>query len=140
MTPRVLLFLISAAAASAAPCITANTNCTEWVALGSKASRSLIYRTYSLETKNEAITRALIMVHGAGRDADNYFRTAMASAFLGGALEDTVVIAPRFASNDGRGCKDTLAAGEINWSCNGNSWRSGGAAISNDNLNSYNLT
>src|ERR1700692_668454 len=104
-------------AISAAPCIAAAPNCTEWVALGT--ARSLVYRTYSLETKNSAITRAFILVHGAQRDADNYFRTAVAAAFLGSALEDTIVISPRFASNDGRGCRDALAASEVNWSCNG---------------------
>jgi pimeloyl-ACP methyl ester carboxylesterase len=101
------------------------------------SARSLLYRTYSLEAKNPAITRAFILIHGAGRDADNYFRTAVAAAFLGNALEDTIVISPRFASNDGRGCRDTLAANEVSWSCNGDSWRSGGTALTNDNLTSY---
>jgi len=132
----VLLFLISAAA-YAAPCITAAPACTEWVALAGGPSRSLIYRTYSLDAKNEQISRALIVVHGQGRDADNYFRTSLAAAFLAGALEDTVVVAPRFASNDGRDCRDTLAEEEVSWSCSGDSWRSGGAAASNPKLTSY---
>jgi pimeloyl-ACP methyl ester carboxylesterase len=68
------------------------------------------------------------MVHGTGRDAHNYFRTALAAAFLAGALDDTVVVAPRFASSDGGGCRDMLAPNEVNWPCNGNSWRSGGIA------------
>jgi len=105
-----------------------------------KSARSLIYRSHPLDQKNENIRRALIMVHGAGRDADNYFRTAMAAAFLGGALDDAVVISPRFASNDGRSCKDTLASEEVNWSCSGDSWRSGGVAISNGTLTSYDFT
>jgi hypothetical protein len=79
------------------------------------------------------------MIHGAGRDADNYFRTALAAAFLAGALEDTIVISPRFASNDGRGCHDTLAQNEISWSCSGDSWRSGGVAASDGQLTSYDL-
>lgn len=33
--------------------------------------RSLVYRTYALDARNDAITRGLVMVHGAGRDADN---------------------------------------------------------------------
>src|SRR5438045_2127953 len=111
-------------------------DCTEWVSLGDHA-RSLIYRTYALETKNEKITRALIVVHGQGRDADNYFRTALAAGFLANAFDDTIIIAPRFASNDGRGCRDTLAADEISWSCSGDSWRSGGVATSNRKLTSY---
>jgi pimeloyl-ACP methyl ester carboxylesterase len=131
-----LLFLISAAAC-AAPCTTATPNCTEWVTLAGGPSRSLIYRTYSLDAKNEQITRALIVVHGQGRDADNYFRTSLAAAFLAGALEDTVVVAPRFASNDGRECRDTLAQDEVGWSCSGDSWRSGGVAANNPKLTSY---
>jgi len=131
-----LLFLISAAA-YAAPCTTATPNCTEWVALAGGPSRSLIYRTYSLDAKNEQITRALIVVHGQGRDADSYFRTSLAAAFLASALDDTVVIAPRFASNDGRGCRDSLAQDEVSWSCSGDSWRSGGVAPNNPKLTSY---
>src|SRR5579871_1473569 len=115
--------------AQAAPCIAANQTCVEWITFGAGPSRSMVYRTHSLITKNENITRAFILVHGAGRDADNYFRTATAAAFLAGALEDTIVIAPRFASNDGRGCRDALAPGEVNWSCNGDSWRSGGTSM-----------
>ena len=131
-----LLFLISAVA-YAAPCMTATPNCTEWVALAGGPSRSLIYRTYSLDAQNERITRALIVVHGQGRDADNYFRTSLAAAFLAAALEDTVVVAPRFASNDGQTCRDTLAQDEVSWSCSGDSWRSGGVATNNPKLTSY---
>jgi pimeloyl-ACP methyl ester carboxylesterase len=135
-----LLLLAAIMQAQGAPCV--KTTCTEWVSLGKGSARSLIYRTYSLDTKNDAITRALVMVHGAGRDADNYFRTAVAAAFLAGALENTVVVAPRFASNSGGaagGCRDTLAADEVNWPCNGDSWRSGGASATNKELTSYDL-
>lgn len=130
-------FLLMAALAPAAPCIA--TSCTEWVSLGHGNARSLIYRTYSLDTKNESVTRALIMVHGAGRDADSYFRTATAAAFLAGALDNTVIVAPRFASSAQGGCRDPLAADEVNWPCNGDSWRSGGAAVGNKEITSYDL-
>ena len=133
---RFWLFL-AAGTAFAAPCTTTQ-GCTEWVTLGGGPARSLIYRTYPLETKNPNITRALIMVHGAGRDADNYFRTALAAAFLAGALEDTLVIAPRFASSAGN-CHDKLDTQEVSWSCSGDSWRSGGVAANNDKLTSYDL-
>ncbi len=129
-----VLILFSVSLVSASPCITANPSCTEWVSLGGGSARSLIYRTYSLESPNEAITRALIVVHGAGRDADNYFRNALAAAFLAGALDNTVVIAPRLASAAGN-CHDTLAPNEISWNCN--TWRSGGPAISNPNVTSF---
>jgi hypothetical protein len=120
----------------AGPCKTAAPSCTEWIHLDA-SSRSLIYRTYPITERNENITRALVMVHGAGRDADNYFRTALAATFLAGALDNTIVIAPRFASNNGHGCNDALSSGEVNWSCNGDSWRSGGVSESDAKLTSY---
>jgi pimeloyl-ACP methyl ester carboxylesterase len=132
-----LVFLAMSAPAFGAPCVSATPACAEWVRLGSGESRSLIYRTHSLEAKNETITRALIVVHGAGRDADNYFRTGTAATFLADASETTIVISPRFASNDGGGCADNLSANEVNWPCNGDSWRSGGIATNNEKLTSY---
>jgi hypothetical protein len=128
-------FLFACAASAATPCTFASPECTEWIVLGSGPARSLIYRTYSLDARNDAVTRALIVVHGMNRDADNYFRTALASAFLAGALEDTVVIAPRIASNAGGSCRDALAENEVSWPCD--VWRSGGAAASNDKLTSF---
>ena len=76
------------------------------------------------------------MVHGTLRNPDRYFRTATTAAFLAGALDDTVVIAPRIASADGR-CKDALAPNEVSWSCGGDSWRSGGVAASDKSLTSF---
>lgn len=132
-----LPFLMFFMAAVNTPCVNSVAECTEWVSLGTGAARSLVYRNHPLGLRNEKITRALIMVHGAGRDADNYFRTALAAAYLAGALDDTVVIAPRFASNDGRSCRDSLSPDEVNWSCSGDSWRSGGASAGNQDLTSY---
>ena len=135
---RFLTWLVAAAAplaAQSAACLAATPACTEFVTFHGGPARSLIYRTYSLDAKNANITRALVMVHGAGRDADNYFRTALAAAFLGNALNNTIVIAPRLASNDGRNCRDSLAANEVSWNCN--SWRSGGPAIGNEEVTSF---
>src|ERR1044071_3087865 len=130
------LLFACAAANAAEPCTRATTDCTHWVNLGGD-SRSLVYSTYPLDKKNEQIVRALIVVHGQGRDADNYFRTSLAAAFLANAFNDTVVISPRMASNNGTGCKDILAANEVNWPCGGDSWRSGGVATNNSKLTSY---
>src|SRR5438874_5244446 len=123
-------------ASTVSPCTTATAECTGWVTIGSGPARSMIYRTHSLDTRNERIRRALIMVHGTNRNADHYFSTAVAAAFLAGALDDTVVISPRIASSD-RGCADTLAPDEVSWSCTGDSWRSGGSAVSHPNLASF---
>jgi pimeloyl-ACP methyl ester carboxylesterase len=125
-----------AAKPGAAPCITATADCAEWVKLGGGPDRSMIYRTYSLGTRNESVHRALIMIHGTNRNADHYFRTAVSAAFLANALPDTVVIAPSFLSADGH-CQDKLQPNEVSWSCGGDSWRSGGTSASNKNLTSF---
>jgi len=134
--PGFILFLILAPAAFSQPCTKATNDCTQWVNLGDQ-SRSLVYSTYPLDKKNDKIVRALIVVHGQGRDADNYFRTSLAATFLANAFEDTIVISPRFASNNGTGCRDALAQNEVNWPCGGDSWRSGGIATNNSKLTSY---
>jgi pimeloyl-ACP methyl ester carboxylesterase len=125
--------------ADAAGCTTAHVSCTEWLPLGPAQDRVLLYRTHALGARNDTVTRALVMVHGAGRDADGYFRTATAAAFLAGALDDTLVIAPRFAANDGRGCKDVLAPGEVNWPCTGHNWRTGGSAMGSETIASFDV-
>lgn len=131
-----MLLCIGSSVLAAEPCTKATADCTRWVHL-SGDSRSLVYSTYPLDKKNDQIVRALIVVHGQGRDADNYFRTSLAATFLAGAFNDTIVISPRFASNNGTGCKDALATNEVNWPCGGDSWRSGGTATNNAKLTSY---
>lgn len=122
------VLVCSAAPAMAAPCTTATPACTEFVTPGSAPVRVLVYRSFPLDMKNADITRAVVMVHGAGRDADNYFLHTLAATFLAGALDTTVVISPRFASNNG-GCSDTLADREANWECGGPArWTAGGDA------------
>jgi hypothetical protein len=136
-----LSFLILASGVWAAPCTTANTDCTEWIPVSGGPSRILVYRTYSLDIKNDGITRALIMVHGQGRDADNYFRHALGAAFFAQSLENTVIIAPRFASNHGGNCRDMLSANELNWNCEQSpeGWRVGGHAVDNDRISSFDI-
>jgi pimeloyl-ACP methyl ester carboxylesterase len=129
-------------AAAPSPCTTATPACTEWVAFAGVPQKALVYRTYSLDAKNEKITRAYILVHGASRDANNYFRHAVAGAFLAGALENTIVISPRFGSNQGgeSGCRDTLATNEINFrSCGGPTWRAGENAINAPQVTSFDV-
>ena len=127
--------VLAASAGAAPPCTNASPECAEWITLGGGPQRSLVYRTYPLDVKNEAITRVFVLIHGAGRDANNYFRSATAAAFLGGALADTLVISPRLASNDSAGCKDVLGEHEISWHCN--TWRSGGPSITHPPVTSF---
>ncbi len=89
----------------------------------------MIYRSYGLDVPNSRVTRALIMVHGTGRNADHYFLTAMSAAFLAGALEDTVVIAPHMID-----ATDPAAANEVVWQT---SWRTGGPSRADASLSSF---
>ena len=127
---------LASAQAPAVPCTTATAACEQWVTLGGGPARSRVYASYPLATANPTIRRALIMVHGTNRNADRYFASALAAAFLAGALDDTIVISPRVASAAGS-CKDVLAANEVSWSCSGDSWRSGGNAVSHPTLTSF---
>ena len=92
----------------------------------------MIYTSYPLDKRNDRIHRALIMVHGTNRNADHYFATAMAAAFLAGAVDDAVVIAPHLIA-----CADKPEVNEVVWSCGGDSWRSGGASTSHPDLTSF---
>jgi len=130
--------LLLAGSAWAGAC-TDISNCTEWVTIRGGPWRSRIYTSYSLNTPNPAITRAFVMIHGTGRDADNYFRTALAAAFLAGALENTIVISPRIASASGS-CQDKLESDEVSYSCVGDSWRSGGTSASDGKITSFDFT
>ena len=49
------------------PCTTATSACTEFVAIAGGPGRSLVYRNFPLDTRNQAITHAVIVVHGGGR-------------------------------------------------------------------------
>ena len=128
------------------PCTSATLDCTEWIKPAGQPLRVAVYRTYPFETRNEKITRAFVFVHGILRDADNHFRTAVAAAFLAGALDDTIIAAPRFASNSSvpgnevGNCRDALAVDEANWVCEAqrpDTWRSAGTAIGGGGLSSF---
>lgn len=126
--------------AQAPPCTTGTRECQEKITLGPPGRYSLVYRSHSIETRNPNIERALIVVHGAGRNADNYFASAMAGAFLAGQIANALVIAPRFASNSGGECRDTLDAGEISWTCGSKEdWRGGGEASGLAGVHTFDL-
>jgi pimeloyl-ACP methyl ester carboxylesterase len=127
-----LVVLALPAAAQTTPCTRATTQCQEWVTYAGGPARSLIYTTYRLDKPNAKITRALIMVHGAARNPDHYFETATAAGFLANALENTVIIAPRFAAG-----RDSMAPNEVEWPERRDSWRSGGMSPSNPNLSAF---
>ena len=138
--------LLSAWVATAATCIAPKPECTERITLKGERPALLVYRSYSLELTNTHIARALVFVHGINRDADNHFRTALAAAFLHGALDDTLIVAPRFASNssapgnEAGHCADAVAPDEAIWFCENqrpDTWRSGGPEVGHAALASF---
>lgn len=127
-------------ASDSAPCLKAQNTCSEWLTLDANGSRSFVYRTHSLTSVNEKIEKVVVVIHGQGRNADGYFRHMLAAGFLADALNNTLIISPRFASNNGKSCLDQLEDKEVGWVCSGSeSWRSGGnrAKGSGSDLNSF---
>ena len=120
--------------ASVAPCTTATTACERWIKIQGGPSRTRIYANYPLDVPNRAVVRALLMVHGAGRNADHYFQTSTGAAFLAGAVGNTIVLAPRFAAGN-----DTVTQNEVLWPERGENWRSGGALSTNATYGSFDL-
>jgi hypothetical protein len=53
------------------PCITLSAECERWVTLGGGPGRAMAYSTYALDKLNRNVTRAFILVHGTGRNADH---------------------------------------------------------------------
>jgi pimeloyl-ACP methyl ester carboxylesterase len=92
----------------------------------------MVYSSFTLDRPNPAVTRALILVHGTRRNADHYFETATAAAFLAGALGNTVVISPHFAADT-----DKVEPNEVLWPNRGDSWRSGGMSTSNPTISAF---
>jgi pimeloyl-ACP methyl ester carboxylesterase len=126
----------SARSATAAPCTTATTACERWIKIQGGPSRTKVYATHPLDVPNRAVVRALVMVHGAGRNADHYFETSNGAAFLAGALGNTIVLAPRFAAG---GDSVSIAPNEVLWPERGENWRSGGALATNASYGSFDL-
>ena len=92
---KIILFLSLALPALGQYCRTATPTCLEKLNLGKDGKFTNIYASYPLNKPNEKIVRAMIVVHGAGRNANDYFSTGLAAAFLADALQDTIIISPR---------------------------------------------
>ena len=121
-----------APAVAAAPCPLVAHHCERWITFGKGPARSMVYATYALDVANPNLTRALIMVHGAGRNADHYFETSTAAGFLAGALDNTMIISPRFIAG-----QDKPSANEVMWPEGGTSWRAGGFSPNNPTISSF---
>src|SRR5215469_10622910 len=99
------------------------------------------YRSFTLQSRNESITRAVIVVHGMQRDAGVYFE-AVVNALDNEHDPTLVVIAPHFKGwvRNSSVCHDDLddpvTLTDLHWSCTGspsvNRWDDGGQARDTD--------
>jgi len=133
-----VLLTLLAGLVHAQPCTKGTAACTE--PLPFPGGRFVtVYRSHSLAKGHAKATRALVVIHGAGRNADDYYPSATAAAFLAGGLDDTIVVAPRFAGTGTRTCNDVLAKGELGFACGGDDWRGGGPAVGAPAVTSYDV-
>jgi pimeloyl-ACP methyl ester carboxylesterase len=61
-----------------------------------------LYANYSLQGANPAISRAVIVVHGNGRNPESYFKTLIRALKRAGRRTDTLAIVPYFSLADDR--------------------------------------
>ena len=87
------------------------------------------YRNYPLNKSNSNITRAVIVIHGLGRTADNYFRYVVNAAQTEGKLESTLIIAPKFQIR-----ADKRARNEHYWT---GQWSRGDPSVNAPRLSSF---
>jgi len=123
--------LVGSAHAQIPACTAAEPCCKESLAVGN--SSFWYFRSYSLQTANPNIERAVIVTHGLQRNAGDYFQATVDA--LNNASDPTLlVIAPHFKGfvQGSSTCNDALEPGELHWSCTGqnsvNRWDDGGQA------------
>jgi hypothetical protein len=78
-----------------------------------------------------SVTRAVVVVHGTGRNAEGYYQRAVAAAKSAGVTDHTMVVAPWFKGDDG----DKVASGEASWS--NDAWKQGYPAESGSQVSSF---
>jgi pimeloyl-ACP methyl ester carboxylesterase len=77
-----------------------------------------VYASFGLDKHNPHVRRAFVVIHGADRNADTYFETAVSATAAAGASLRTVIVSPRFQT-----LEDGPAPDEPYWSSGG--WKEG---------------
>ena len=89
------------------------------------------YSTHPIYLENaewEKLKYAVIVVHGANRDADNYYNWLLSALTNNGLLENTILISPEFISSTGATTDD------LYWNSD---WREGQKSTSNAKISSF---
>ena len=116
-----------------APCNIAQPRCLSSIEIGNGLFLRY-YRTHDVSGHHPGITAAVIIVHGANRNADDYFTTAVVATRAADRLDSTIVLAPNFLTAD-----DFPAIDEAYWTSSG--WKRGHLSVSDpfqsDRVSSY---
>lgn len=99
------------------PCLTSTPSCEERIEVANGVYLPA-FTSHSIVDGDPNVTRAVIMVHGLGRNADDYFDTSVTAATNEGVLGQTLLIAPHFQA-----AADGPAPDEARWTVEG--WRRG---------------
>ncbi|MGD2153595.1 MAG: hypothetical protein PVG79_10035 [Gemmatimonadales bacterium] len=112
------------------PCTRPGPQCAASIAIGTQLTLRY-YRSHPLDRTNPGVARAVVVVHGTNRNADDYFENMIAATRAADALETTVVVAPNFLTAD-----DLPAAYEAYWTSSG--WKRGYLSLNSvEQVSSY---
>lgn len=119
--------LVFSSLALASPCV-GPAACREVKPIG--AASFPLYSTHSLSGRHPEVERAVVVVHGVLRNADEYFSDVAKSAALAGVADKTVVLAPHFQSNE-----DKVPAGLLYW--DESTWKRGDDSLVGGDVSAF---
>jgi hypothetical protein len=102
------------------------------VTLNGKTAQFPYCSSKALEQANPGVKRAVIVVHGASRNADDYFSYLVNAAKTAGASNDSIILAPQFLEQNDIG-NFNLPSSVPYW----DGWREGDASENAPNISSY---
>ncbi len=109
-------------------CLLNDGSCLSTLYLNDGATLSY-YSNYAVAAGRAGINRAIIMIHGANRNASDYYNTSVESATMAGMQENVLLITPHFKTVD-----DVAEANELQWS-SGGGWKVGSKSVEKSGLN-----
>lgn len=115
------------------PCTTGSASCLQTIALEADGTANVQFYSsfpiYEEEARWDSLRAAVIVIHGANRNADDYFSWMMSSLQAQELAENTVLISPQFK------VASEAAADEFFWGTN--TWREGRDASSSAKISSF---